>query len=55
LSKPRHLRSIVRSSAKAIMSVFDPNMMAPVGHAFTHAGSNPTDTRSEHKVHLYER
>jgi len=34
------------------MSAFEPNKMAPVGHAFTQAGSNPTATRSEHNVHI---
>ena len=31
------------------MSVFEPNMIAPVGQALTQAGSSPTPTRSEHK------
>ncbi len=44
----------MRSPAQAVMSVFDPNMIAPVGHALTQAGSSPTPTRSEHKVHLYD-
>jgi len=35
------------------MSSFVPKEMAPVGQVFTQAGSKPTPTRSEHKVHLY--
>ncbi len=44
----------MRSPAQAVMSVLEPNMIAPVGHAFTQAGSRPTVTRSEHNVHLYD-
>ncbi len=35
------------------MASLVPNMMAPVGQVLTQAGSRPTATRSEHKVHLY--
>src|SRR5262245_30296802 len=35
------------------MSSFAPNVIAPVGQVFTHAGSRPTETRSEQSVHLY--
>ncbi|MNG35653.1 hypothetical protein D3C84_1224500 [compost metagenome] len=35
------------------MSSLVPKTMAPVGQVFTQAGSSPTDTRSEHRVHLY--
>ncbi|MOA60801.1 hypothetical protein D3C78_1857850 [compost metagenome] len=35
------------------MSSLVPKTMAPVGQALTQAGSWPTATRSEHKVHLY--
>src|SRR5262245_36661987 len=34
------------------MSSLVPNCRHPVGHAFTHAGSMPTATRSTHSVHL---
>ena len=44
----------MRSPAQSVMSVFEPNMIAPVGHALTQAGSSPTATRSEHSVHLYD-
>src|SRR5260370_226218 len=54
LAKPRDFRSWMRSPAQAVMSVFVPNRIAPVGHALTQAGSSPTPTRSEHKVHLYD-
>src|SRR5215470_3147720 len=43
----------MRSSACTFMSSLLPNVIAPVGHVFTQAGSRPTDTRSEHSVHLY--
>ncbi|MNJ54928.1 hypothetical protein D3C77_503930 [compost metagenome] len=52
LSKPRDLRSTIRSAACSFMSSLLPNTIAPVGQVFTHAGSRPTATRSEHKVHL---
>ena len=35
------------------MSSLEPNTSAPVGQVLTQAGSIPTDTRSEHSVHLY--
>ena len=44
----------MRSPAHAVMAVLVPNMIAPVGQAFTQAGSSPAPTRSEHKVHLYD-
>ena len=34
------------------MSSLVPKMIAPVGQVFTQAGSRPTATRSEHRVHL---
>src|SRR5215470_16317090 len=43
----------MRSSAWSFMSSLLPKVIAPVGHVFTHAGSRPTETRSEHSVHLY--
>jgi hypothetical protein len=42
----------MRSPAQAVMCVFDPNMIAAVGHALTQACSTPTATRSEHNLHL---
>ena len=53
-SKPRDLSSSTRSPAQLVMSVLDPNMIAPVGQVLTQAGSSPTFTRSEHSVHLYD-
>src|SRR5690606_22014721 len=52
-SKPRDFRSAIRPSACSIMSSLLPKTMAPVGQTLAHAGSWPTATRSEHKVHLY--
>ncbi len=43
----------MRRSAWLCMASLVPNMMAPVGQVLTQAGSRPTATRSEHKVHLY--
>ena len=39
-------------SACTSMSALLPKLIAPVGQVFTQAGSSPTATRSEHKVHL---
>ena len=36
-----------------LISSLVPNTRAPVGQALMQAGSRPTATRSEHKVHLY--
>src|ERR1700739_765632 len=43
----------MRSAANSFMSSLVPKRMAPVGQVFTHAGSRPTPTRSEHSEHLY--
>src|SRR5262245_39262229 len=50
---PRSFRSFTRFTPRATMSSLVPNMSAPVGQVLTHAGSRPTATRSEHRVHLY--
>jgi len=44
----------MRSPAQAVISVFDPNMIAPVEHALTTGRFKADPTRSEHKVHLYD-
>src|SRR5262245_30342561 len=51
--KPRSFNSPARFSPYATMSSLVPKPIAPVGQVFTHAGSRPTATRSEHSVHLY--
>lgn len=43
----------MRSSACTFISSLLPKTIAPVGQVFTQAGSRPTLTRSEHRVHLY--
>ncbi len=42
----------MRSEAYSCMSSLVPKCSAPVGQAFTQAGSRPTPTRSEHSEHL---
>src|SRR5664279_2142363 len=37
---------------RATMSSLEPKCRQPVGQAFTHAGSRPTDVRSTHSVHF---
>src|ERR1700678_357715 len=41
---------MTRSPAQFVISAFEPNMIAPVGQAFTQAGSRPTVTRSEQRA-----
>src|SRR6267378_4160881 len=51
-AKPLALSCSTRESASASMSSLVPKCRQPVGHAFTHAGSSPTSTRSTQSVHL---
>src|SRR5271163_3026804 len=52
-ANPETLRSCsARVCASSFISVFVPKCRQPVGQALMQAGSNPTDTRSLHKVHL---
>ena len=43
----------MRAWACSFISSLVPNSIAPVGQVLTQAGSCPTATRSEHRVHLY--